>query len=77
VRLGLAWLTARGDIRIASETGGEVQITPGDGRLAAEDELRVLDIRLKAALAETAAYRVYFRQADKEALLRGYAGRAT
>ncbi len=70
MRLGLAWLAARGHIRIAGETGGEVALAPGDGLNATEADLRVADARLQAALAETAAYRTYFREADAAALLR-------
>ena len=57
VRLGLAWLAARGHIRVVEETNGEVQLAAGDGLAAPEAELKALDARLAAALAETAAYR--------------------
>jgi hypothetical protein len=43
---------------------------PGDGVCAAEAEIKALDARLQAALAETAAYRAFFRAADATALLR-------
>ena len=64
VRLGLAWLAARGHIRVVEETNGEVQLAAGDGLAAPETEIKALDARLAAALAETAAYRAYFREAD-------------
>ena len=70
VRLGLAWLAARGHIRIVEETNGEVQLAAGDGLAAPEAEIKALDARLRAALAETAAYRSYFREADAAALVR-------
>jgi single-stranded-DNA-specific exonuclease len=70
VRLGLAWLAARGHIRIAGDTGGEVELAPGDGLNAREADLRLADARLQAALAETAAYRAYFREADAGTLVR-------
>ncbi len=70
IRLGLAWLAARGHVRIISWEGNEALLAPGDGRSAAEGELLVLNARLKAALDEAAAYRAYFRQADAGALLR-------
>ena len=57
VRLGLAWLAARGHIRVVEETNGEVQLAAGDGFAAPETEIKALDARLTAALAETAAYR--------------------
>jgi single-stranded-DNA-specific exonuclease len=70
VRLGLAWLAARGHVRIMEETSGEVQLVAGDGPSAPDADFKALDTRLRAALAETAAYRAYFREADAAALLR-------
>jgi len=70
VRLGLAWLAARGHIRVVEETNGELQLAAGDGLAAHETEIKALDARLAAALAETAAYRAHFREADAAALLR-------
>ena len=70
VRLGLAWLAARGHVRITEETSGEVQLTPGDGLSAPDADFKALDAHLRAALAETAAYRAYFREADAAALVR-------
>ena len=37
---------------------------------APETEIKALDARLAAALAETAAYRAHFREADAAALVR-------
>jgi single-stranded-DNA-specific exonuclease len=70
VRLGLAWLAARGHVRVVEEINGEVQLAAGGGLAAPETEIKALDARLAAALAETAAYRDYFREADVRALLR-------
>ena len=70
VRLGLAWLAARGYVRITEETSGEIQLTPGDGLSAPEADFKALDAHLRAALAETAAYRAHFREADAAALVR-------
>ncbi len=70
VRLGLAWLAARGHIRIVGDIGNETQIAAGDGLSAAEVETKALDVRLRAALAETAAYRAYFRETEAAALVR-------
>ena len=64
VRLGLAWLSGRGHLHIVEETSGEVQLAPGDGLSTPGTDLQVLDARLRAALAEAAAYRAYFREAD-------------
>ena len=77
MRLGLAWLAARGHIRITGDMGDDMQLAPGDGLSASDADFKTLDARLRTALAETAAYRAYFRSADKDALLRGYEGRAT
>ena len=68
VRLGLAWLAARGAIRVAEETGDVVLLMPGDGQ--PEAELQMLATSLEAALAETAAYRTYFRAAVATETLR-------
>jgi single-stranded-DNA-specific exonuclease len=70
VRISLAWLAGRGHIRIVDLQEEEARLAPGDGRPAYDDEMKVLDARLKAALDETAAYRAYFRQAEAAALLR-------
>ena len=70
VRLGLAWLAARGHVRIVEETSGEVQLAAGEGLSASDADFQALDARLRAALAETAAYRAYFWEADAAALLR-------
>ena len=52
------------------ETSGQVQLAASDGLGAPEADFKALDARLRAALAETAAYRAYFREADATALLR-------
>jgi single-stranded-DNA-specific exonuclease len=81
VRLGLAWLQARGVLASLEETGDELRLgvgtSPAEGSLAqtprspgsgttstAIDNTAYLD----ALLAETAAYRAYFRQAGKDSL---------
>ena len=46
VRIGLAWLAARGHIRITSETGGEMQLATGDGLSAPDADFKTLDARL-------------------------------
>ena len=46
VRLGLAWLAARGHVRIAEETNGEVQLMPGDGLSAPDADFKALDAHL-------------------------------
>jgi single-stranded-DNA-specific exonuclease len=70
VRIGLAWLAGRGHVRIVGEQDNEVQLAAGNGISATEADVKALDARLRAVLAETAAYRVFFREANAEALLR-------
>jgi single-stranded-DNA-specific exonuclease len=67
VRLGLDWLAARGHIRVTAEDGDEIVITAGDG--VHREGLAECEFQLKAALAETAAYRAYFQKADKDSLV--------
>lgn len=69
-RLGLAWLAARGHIRIIEEAGDVLSLAPGEGVSAPAAQLHSLDEALKLTLAESAAYRAYFRQAPAAALLR-------
>lgn len=81
VRQGLAWLAARGHIRLtlrpfdpaqgAPGSGDEVIVEPGDG--VVRPELAGAAARLEALLAETAAYRAYFAAADKDRLIRSFA----
>ena len=70
IRLGLAWLAARGHLRVVDESEEGLRLAPGDGRSAPEAELKVLDARLKGVLEETAAYRTYFQEADAAVLVR-------
>jgi hypothetical protein len=67
VRLGLDWLVSRGHIRIVSQSGDEVVIAAGDG--VPGEDLAERGALLKAAIAETAAYRAYFEKADKDSLV--------
>jgi hypothetical protein len=72
VRLGLAWLAAQGHIAIAEEIGEELRLMAGAGVPGPESERIVAAARLKAALDESAAYRAFYRSADKDALVRAY-----
>ena len=67
IRLGLDWLAARGHIHIVSQNGDEVVIAAGDG--VRREDLAECEALLKAALAETAAYRAYFQKAGKDSLV--------
>ena len=64
---GLAWLTARGYLAIASAGDDEVQLTAGAGK--ADADLPRVTAHLKALIEETAAYRAYFARAEKETLV--------
>jgi hypothetical protein len=66
VRLGLDWLEGCGYIRVVAEGPEEIVIATGDGVPC--DDLPQREARLKASLAETAAYRLYFLKADKDNL---------
>jgi len=66
VRIGLDWLARRGDVAIVSEENGCLKLAAGNQTRADQD---VAGDTLKALLAETAAYRVYFHKADKQGLI--------
>jgi single-stranded-DNA-specific exonuclease len=67
---GLEWLAARGSIRLERE-GGDLLLFEGPGRATqerpAEAEIARIRSRLEALLAETAAYRSFFRSAHPDA----------
>ncbi len=67
VRLGVAWLEARGQFAVQTETGGGLQVTAGTGESgsALADTTADLEMLLK----ESAAYRSYFRRAPSAALI--------
>ncbi|HEY5669443.1 MAG TPA: hypothetical protein VIS10_05555, partial [Anaerolineales bacterium] len=67
VRLGLAWLEAGGHIVVTAHEGDEMVISLGQG--SSSDQLGDRTARLKALIDETAAYRAFFKRADKESLL--------
>lgn len=64
---GLAWLTARGYLAVASAGDDEVQLTAEAGK--ADADLPRVTAHLKALIEETAAYRAYFARAEKETLV--------
>lgn len=69
VEAGLAWLARRGHIRVVAQAGEEITLAPGDGIPLSGFEQRSLTERLEAILAETAAYRAYYRSAAATVLL--------
>ncbi len=66
-RLGLRWLAGRGHLRIKAEEGDALWLEPGDQSTGAD--IAAITAQLRALLAETAAFRRYFGQADAEVLL--------
>ncbi|MBN1978692.1 MAG: single-stranded-DNA-specific exonuclease RecJ [Anaerolineae bacterium] len=64
---GLAWLTARGYLAVASAGDDEVQLTVGEGR--ADADLPRVAAHLRMLIEETAAYRAYFARVEKETLV--------
>ena len=67
VRLGLAWLEAGGHIVVTAHEGDEMVISLGED--SSRDQLSDRTAQLKSLLEETAAYRSFFKRADKESLL--------
>jgi hypothetical protein len=66
-QLGLRWLAGRGHLRIKAEEGDALWLEPGDQSTSAD--IAATTAHLRALLAETAAFRRYFSQADAEVLL--------
>ncbi|MDD5466204.1 MAG: single-stranded-DNA-specific exonuclease RecJ [Anaerolineales bacterium] len=67
VRLGIAWWEARGALRVRSQLGDEIWV---QGVSAPESAvLPELNVHLNALLEETAAYRAFFRGAEKDVFL--------
>ncbi len=67
VRLGLMWLEARGQLRVAKGTGLTLRLEAGGERDAGAE--RRLAVDLREVLSETAAYRRYFRRTDAARVL--------
>ena len=67
VRAGLAWLGARGHVVVLGEDGDEVHLAAGSQTASAD--LPQIAARLRALLAETAAYRAHFARAGRETLI--------
>lgn len=67
VRLGIAWLQARGYIKLLAEDEDEILLSSGDQ--ASPTDLPRITSQLKLLLNETAAYRTYFSRAEADALI--------
>jgi single-stranded-DNA-specific exonuclease len=67
VSLGLAWLEVQGAVRMELGPAGRVKLSPGSG--VKGPEAAALLERLRASLAETAAYRRYYARSAANLLL--------
>lgn len=67
VRAGLAWLTAQGKIILRRDENGNLSLAAGSDTPTLPSARR-LWVEVQTLLAETAAYRSYFRRAPVEAL---------
>lgn len=67
VRLGLEWLTKRGQMAMESDAGSELVLTAGGP--ADESAALTVESRLRALLNETSAFREHFQKADVKTLL--------
>ena len=65
-RKGIEWLEAAGRLRVLNWNEDELTIAMGDGAAegAATDEAAEIASELKVLLAETAAWRQYYRRLD-------------
>lgn len=64
VRAGIAWLAARGDLRIVRQEDDEIEVQPAADAFRPQPSLS----QLAAFLEETAAYRSYLREVPLEIL---------
>ena len=67
VLVGLAWLEARGHVRVIRQSGSELYLEAGAGE--PQEAHSQVAVQLQAMLAETAAFRRYFSRADRDALI--------
>ncbi len=68
VRKGLTWMVERGKIRVLSESGKSLTLAAG-GEVNDPAGAAQLWVEIQSLLAETSAYRDYFRRAPAESLL--------
>jgi len=67
VETGIAWLEAKGLVRVLEQRDDAVRLAPGDG--STTDDLSRIGERLRALLEETRAYRSYVARAEADALI--------
>jgi hypothetical protein len=65
---GLQWLEARGYLVVVYEDKGSVCLSEGDG--TAGEDLQSVEVKLRELLAETAAFRRYYANADANLLVK-------
>jgi single-stranded-DNA-specific exonuclease len=70
VRLGLALLAALGRVEVVDAAGDEVRLSAATDLPAPARKRQEFAARLELELSETAAYRSYFRSANKDSLFR-------
>jgi single-stranded-DNA-specific exonuclease len=69
VRVGLAWLAARGHVRVLDGDAGEDEVRLVAGSGTAGGDLSQVTARLRELLQETAAYRAHFARAEGATLI--------
>ncbi|HSF79830.1 MAG TPA: single-stranded-DNA-specific exonuclease RecJ [Anaerolineales bacterium] len=67
VLVGLTWLEAQGHLRITHQDGDELWLEAGAGQPVVERG--AVSAQLRAMLAETAAFRLFYSRADKDTLI--------
>ena len=67
---GIEFLQSRGIFYTNLLEGGEIIVKPG-GRIVLDESRGILE-QLKYLLAETAAFRAYYRKADKNMVMKNY-----
>jgi hypothetical protein len=73
VRLGLDWLLAQGKLSIYAEENGLLVLRPA--QQPSTDRVTTVEEMLQSALAETAAYRGFFRNTSLKVLEKGIGAR--
>jgi hypothetical protein len=68
VRLGLEYLSKRGQVAVEHESTGEIVLAASNAGVD-ESALARIESQIRNLLNETAAYRNHFRKADKDTLL--------
>jgi single-stranded-DNA-specific exonuclease len=67
VRLGMEWLTKRGQVSVESESGDQIVLTAGGS--SDESAAETVKLQLLSILNETSAFRQHFQKADAQTLI--------